>query len=197
MQPTPIQMRPTLTLKKRPATLLQPSVSEPMVPAAPAPAPPSEAAPKRLGKAELARLAREAIKAENIKRGSEQAAKKAADRLRLEPVALNYLKSLAIIKEPVEIDGQRYFRPLVRRVDKRLNEVLRQMPEGQGCSNSLMHDLTTDFLEAHVNQREYLQGMLYFKKRFDLEGAVVEDISPKHLKSAQNRLAKLTGTEIS
>ena len=192
MQLTPPQMRPTLTLKKRPATLLQPSASEPTVPAAPAPAPPPKAAPKKPGKAELAR---EAIKAENIKRGSEQAAKKAADRLRLEPVALNYLKSLAIIKEPVEVDGQRYFRPLMRRVDKRLNEVLRQMPEDQGCSNSLMHDMTTDFLEAHVTQREYLQGMLYFKKRFDLEGAVVEDISPQHLKSAQNRLAKLTGNE--
>ena len=62
---------------------------------------------------------------------------------------------------------------------------------------SLMHDMTTDFLETHVTQREYLEGMLYFKKRFDLEGAVVEDISPKHLKSAQNRLAKLTGTEVS
>ena len=186
MQLNPPPMRPTLTLKKRPATLLQPSASEPTVPAAPAPAPPSEAAPKKPGKAELARLAREAIKAENIKRGSEQAAKKAADRLRLEPVALKYLKSLAIIKEPVEIDGQRYFRPLMRRVDKRLNEVLRQMP-----------DMTTEFLEAHVTQREYLEGMLYFKKRFDLEGAVVEDISPKHLKSAQNRLAKLTGTEVS
>ena len=72
-----------------------------------------------------------------------------------------------------------------------------QMPEGQGCSNSLMHDMTSNFLETHVNQREYLEGMLYFKKRFDLEGAVVEDISPKHLKSAQNRLAKLTGTEVS
>ena len=192
MQLNPPPMRPTLTLKKRPATLLQPSASEPTVPAAPAPAPPPKAAPKKPGKAELAR---EAIKAENIKRGSEQAAKKAADRLRLEPVALNYLKSLAIIKEPVEIDGQRYFRPLMRRVDKRLNEVLRQMPEGQGCSNSLMHDMTTDFLEAHVTQREYLEGMLYFKKRFDLEGAVVEDISPKHLKSAQNRLEKLTGNE--
>ena len=172
--------------------MLQPSASEPTVPAAPAPAPPPKAAPKKPGKAELAR---EAIKAENIKRGSEQAAKKAADRLRLEPVALNYLKSLAIIKEPVEIDGQRYFRPLMRRVDKRLNEVLRQMPEGQGCSNSLMHDMTTDFLETHVTQREYLEGMLYLKKRFDLEGAVVEDISPKHLKSAQNRLEKLTGNE--
>ena len=192
MQLNPPPMRPTLTLKKRPATLLQPSASEPTVPAAPAPAPPPKAAPKKPGKAELAR---EAIKAENIKRGSEQAAKKAADRLRLEPVALNYLKSLAIIKEPVEIDGQRYFRPLMRRVDKRLNEVLRQMPEGQGCSNSLMHDMTTDFLETHVTQREYLEGMLYFKKRFDLEGAVVEDISPKHLKSAQNRLEKLTGNE--
>ena len=195
MQLSPPQMRPTLTLKKRPATLLQPSASEPTVLVAPAPATSPKAAPKKPGKAELARLAREAIKAENIKRGSEQAAKKAADRLRLEPVALNYLKSLAIIKEPVEIDGQRYFRPLMRRVDKRLNEVLRQMPEGQGCSNSLMHDMTTDFLEAHVTQREYLEGMLYFKKRFDLEGAVVEDISPKHLKSAQNRLEKLTGNE--
>ncbi|MBS7349159.1 MAG: hypothetical protein KIG95_03195 [Comamonas sp.] len=197
MQLTTPQMRPTLTLKKRPATLLQPSASEPTVPAAPVPAPPPKAAPKKPGKAELARLAREAIKAENIKRGSEQAAKRAADRLRLEPVVLNYLKSLAIIKEPVEIDGQRYFRPLMRRVDKRLNEVLRQMPEGAGCSNSLMHDMTTEFLEAHVTQRDYLQGMLYFKKRFDLEGTVVEDISPKHLKSAQNRLAKLTGTEVS
>lgn len=194
MQLNPPPMRPTLTLKKRPATLLQPSASVPTVPAAPVPAPPPKAAPKKPGKAELAR---EAIKAENIKRGSEQAAKKAADRLRLEPVALKYLKSLAIIKEPVEIDGQRYFRPLMRRVDKRLNEVLRQMPEGAGCSNSLMHDMTTEFLEAHVTQRDYLQGMLYFKKRFDLEGTVVEDISPKHLKSAQNRLAKLTGTEVS
>ncbi|MDD3019237.1 MAG: ProQ/FINO family protein [Comamonas sp.] len=60
-----------------------------------------------------------------------------------------------------------------------------------------MHDMTSDFLEAHVTQREYLEGILYFKKRFDLEGAVVEDISPQHLKSAQNRLAKLTGTEVS
>lgn len=194
MQLTPPPMRPTLTLKKRPATLLQPSASEPTVPAAPVPAPPPKAAPKKPGKAELAR---EAIKAENIKRDSERAAKKAADRLRLEPVALNYLKSLAIIKEPVEIDGQRYFRPLMRRVHKGLNEVLCQMPEGQGCSSSLVNDLASNFLETHVAQREYLQGMLYFKKRFDLEGAVVEDISPKHLKSAQNRLAKLTGTEVS
>lgn len=194
MQLTLPPMRPTLTLKKRPATLLQPSASEPTVPAAPVPAPPPKAAPKKPGKAELAR---EAIKAENIKRDSERAAKKAADRLRLEPVALNYLKSLAIIKEPVEIDGQRYFRPLMRRVHKGLNEVLCQMPEGQGCSISLVNYLTSNFLETHVAQREYLQGMLYFKKRFDLEGAVVEDISPKHLKSAQNRLAKLTGTEVS
>ncbi|MFW9595063.1 MAG: hypothetical protein ACMV1D_06155, partial [Macromonas sp.] len=176
-------MRPVLSLKKRPAApaaavvaaevapTLAPepiAVAQP-VPAAAEPQPVKAAKAKKPSPQEL-KAAKEAKAAANRRLGEEQHAHRMAQSRKLRPFVKAYLYGHAVLRDTVQVDDVPCLRPLAVGVHKTLFARLRALPETEGCSNILLYDTISSLMHAHISRRAYLNGMLKLDHRVDLEG---------------------------
>lgn len=182
-------MRPVLSLKKRPAapaaavvaTEVAPApVPEPIavaqpVPAAAEPQPVKAAKAKKPSPQEL-KAAKEAKAAANRRLGEEQHAHRMAQSRKLRPFVKAYLYGHAVLRDTVQVDDVPCLRPLAVGVHKTLFARLRALPETEGCSNILLYDTISSLMHAHISRRAYLNGMLKLDHRVDLEGNVAGSI---------------------
>lgn len=206
-------MRPTLTLKKRPAvtnyssepveieneSVVQNSKSIEDVKTAnniaqlttaTANASPVNSKESK-NKAKPEKLTPKQIKAkENSLRNSELKAQKDVWEQKLKPLIEEYVKNLPIICDAVLMDGIEYFRPLALGIHKTILSKLREVYDTEGCSNTLIFQLLEPVLKEHVATSKYLQGVLIFTNRFDLDGNNSGEISEKHKVKAKKALQK-------
>lgn len=182
-------MRPVLSLKKRPAAPAAPAVAaevaptlapEPIavaqpVPAAAEPQPVKAAKAKKPSPQEL-KAAKEAKAAANRRLGEEQHAHRMAQSRKLRPFVKAYLYGYAVLRDTVQVDDVPCLRPLAVGVHKTLFARLRALPETEGCSNILLYDTISSLMHAHISRRAYLNGMLKLDHRVDLEGNVAGSI---------------------
>ena len=133
-------MRPTLTLKKKPSPAPLAPVAipaEPVQPAEPAkPVEPAKQSPKE------AQAAKEARAAANRLLGQELADRRRAYSDKLKPLLEAYFSDKAILRETVLIDGVECLRPLAVGIHKTVFAWLREQPDAQGASNTLLMDLS-------------------------------------------------------
>ena len=185
-------MRPTLTLKKKPAPApLAPvaTVAEPVQLAEPAkPVEPAKAA-KPSPKA--AQEAKEARAAANRLLGQELSARRRAGTERVKPLLDAYWADQAILHDTVLIDGVECLKPLAVGVHKTLLAWLRAQPQAEGCSNTLLYDLVKALLGPHVAQPRYLAGLLHCPERFHLDGSVARPVAEPHKARARKVLKKV------
>lgn len=173
-------MRPTLTLKKNPSQApLAPvaTVAEPAEPAEPAKA--AKQSPK------------EARAAANRLLGQELAARRRAYSEKLKPLLEAYFSDKAILRETVLVDGVECLRPLAVGIHKTIFAWLREQPEAQEASNTLLMDLIKAVLGPHVAQPQYLAGLLNCQDRFDLDGHVAGPVAGQQKARAQKAWRKL------
>lgn len=190
-------MRPTLTLKKRPAALApaDAAVEPPPVDAAalqPAPMPTEN--PPKVSKAAKpsAKALKEARTEANRLLGQEQYARRAAYLSKMEPIVQAHLNDQPLMRDTVVVDGVECLRPLAIGVHKTFLAQLRSLPEAQGCSNTVINDLIKAVMEAHVRKLQYMHGLLKFPHRFDLEGNPADAIGDELRRRIQTRLHKLS-----
>ena len=189
-------MRPTLTLKKRPAApapsdaVVEPSLVDAAV-LQPAPMP-AENPPKVSKAAKPSAQAVKAARAEaNRLLNEEQQARRAAQLLTMAPIVQAYLNDQPVMRDTV-VDGVECLRPLVIGVHKTFLAQLLSLPEAQGCSNTVITDLIKAVMEAHVRKSQYMHGLLKFPHRFDLEGNPADVIGDELRRRIQTRLHKLS-----
>ncbi len=194
-------MRPTLTLKKKtapaPADTIPPATqpaepvkaSEPIAPAE-TPQPANAAKPAKLSPQE-AKAAREALAEANRLLGQELSARRRASSEKVKPLLAAYLADKAILRETVLVDGVECLRPLAVGIHKTLFAWLREQPDAQGASNTLLMDLIKSVLGPHVTQPRYLAGLLNCQDRFDLDGAVAGPVADKQKVRADKAWRKL------
>ena len=185
-------MRPILTLKKKPAPDLLASVAilaETVQPAEPAkPVEPAKAAKQSPKEAQAAKEARAAA---NRLLGQELAARRRAYSDKLKPLLEAYLSEKAILRETVLIDGVECLRPLAVGIHNTVFAWLREQPDAQGASNTLLMDLIKAVLGLHVAQPQYLAGLLNCQDRFDLDGNATGVVKDKQRERAEKALRKL------
>lgn len=188
-------MRPTLTLKKKPAPAPLTPVSpqaEPVQPAASVePAEPVKPAKQTPKEAQEAKAAKEARAAANRLLGQELADRRRAYSEKLKPLLEAYFSDKAILRETVLIDGVECLRPLAVGIHKTVFAWLREQPDAQGASNTLLMDLIKAFLGLHVAQPQYLAGLLNCQDRFDLDGNPNGVVKDKQREKAEKALRKL------
>ena len=147
-------MRPTLTLKKKPAPAPADAVTPAAQPAEPIktpepaePPPPAKAAAKPAKPStKAAQAAKEARAEANRLLGQELSARRRAGTERLKPLLDAYWADQAILHDTVLIDGVECLKPLAVGVHKTLLAWLRAQPQAEGCSNTLLYDLVKDLL---------------------------------------------------
>jgi hypothetical protein len=197
-------MRPTLTLKKKPAPApLAPvaTVAEPVQPVEPAvsvqpaepakPVEPAKAAKPSFKEVQAAKEAKAARAEANRLLAQERAASRRAGTERLKPLLDAYWADQAILHDTVLIDGVECLRPLAVGTHKTLLAWLRAQPQADGCSNTLLYDLVKDLLEPHVAQPPYLAGLLHCPDRFHLDGSVARPVAEPHKARARKVLKKV------
>lgn len=185
-------MRPTLTLKKKPAPDLLASVAIPAEPVQPAePAKPVEPAKAAKQSPKEAQAAKEARAAANRLLGQELADRRRAYSEKLKPLLEAYFSDKAILRETVLVDGVECLRPLAVGIHKTIFAWLREQPEAQEASNTLLMDLIKAVLGPHVAQPQYLAGLLNCQDRFDLDGAVTGPVASQQKARAQKAWQKL------
>lgn len=194
-------MRPTLTLKKKPAPApadtvppaTQPAepvkASEPIAPAE-TPQPANAAKPVKLSPQE-AKAAREALAEANRLLGQELSARRRACSEKIKPLLAAYLADKAILRKTVLVDGVECLRPLAVGIHKTIFAWLREQPDALGASNTLLMDLIKAVLGPHVAQPCYLAGLLNCHDRFDLDGAVAGPVADKQKVRAEKAWRKL------
>lgn len=197
-------MRPTLTLKKKPApaapldpvVAVQPEPAPPVAPAASvvstAPAQPV-AQPAKAAKPSFKEVqaAKEARAAANRLLAQELSARRRAGTERLKPLLDAYWADQAILHDTILIDGVECLRPLAVGVHKTLLAWLRAQPQAEGCSNTLLYDLVKDLLEPYVAKPHYLAGLLHCPDRFHLDGSVARPVAEPHKARARKVLKKV------
>lgn len=185
-------MRPILTLKKKPAPNLLASVAIPAEPVQPAePAKPVEPAKAAKQSPKEAQAAKEARAAANRLLGQELADRRRAYSDKLKPLLEAYFSDKAILRETVLIDGVECLTPLAVGIHKTVFAWLREQPDAQGASNTLLMDLIKAFLGLHVAQPQYLAGLLNCQDRFDLDGNPNGVVKDKQRERAEKALRKL------
>lgn len=191
-------MRPTLTLKKKPASAPADTVTPAAQPAEPVKAPepvePTEPPPpaKAPKPSPQAVQAAKAARAEaNRLLGQELSARRRAGTERLKPLLDAYWADQAILHDTVLIDGVECLKPLAVGVHKTLIAWLRAQPQAEGCSNTLLYDLVKDLLEPHVAKPPYLAGLLHCPDRFHLDGSVARPVAEPHKARARKVLKKV------
>ena len=169
-------MRPVLSLKKRPAAPAAAVVATEVAPA-PVPEPIAVAQPvPAAAEPQPVKAAKEAKAAANRRLGEEQHAHRMAQSRKLRPFVKAYLYSHAVLRDTVQVDDVPCLRPLAVGVHKTLFARLRALPETEGCSNILLYDTISSLMHAHISRRVYLNGMLKLDHRVDLEGNVAGSI---------------------
>ena len=206
-------MRPTLTLKKKPApavpqapapvVAVTPDPIPPVEPVAPTvsvaptePAPPAKSKPAKpsFKEVQAAKEAKEARAAANRLLNEEQHARRLAQWDQVKPLVDAYCSDQPLLRETVLVDGVECFRPLAVGVHKTILAWLREQPQTLGCSNILLTDLIKAALAPHVAKPPYLAGLLKFQDRFDLDGHVAGVVEDKHRARAQKAWQKLQTT---
>lgn len=197
-----ITMRPVLSLKKRPPA--PPAVPVPEPQAMPVPA------PKAVVKV-VAEPAAETVKPTKASKPPKLTAKQiqaaanrqldeawCAQRQRLSqtlpPFIQGFLAQQHVLRDTVVVDGVTCFKPLALRIHKQLLPLLRTCPETEGCSMQLLTELFKAAMNVHTHSESYLNGMLKFDTRFDLDGNPTGPLSDAHKRHAAKRLAKLQPT---
>ena len=185
-------MRPILTLKKKPAPDLLASVAIPAEPVQPAePAKPVEPAKAAKQSPNEAQAAKEARAAANRLLGQELADRRRAYSEKLKPLLEAYFSDKAILRETVLIDGVECLRPLAVGIHKTIFAWLREQPDAQGASNTLLMDLIKAVLGLHVAQPKYLAGLLNCQDRFDLDGNATGVVKDKQRERAEKAWKKV------
>ena len=190
------KMRPTLTLKKRPAvsaptdTTVEPARATAIEPQPELPLPAEK--PPKAGKAAKpsAKELKEAQAAANRLIGQEDAARRAAYLLKMKPIVQAYLNNQPVMRDIVEVDGVECLRPLTIGVHKTFLAQLHSQPGAQGCSKTVLNDLIKVVMHVHVKKLQYMQGLVKFPHRFDLDGNPAEAIGDELKKDIQAQLNK-------
>ena len=184
-------MRPVLTLKKRPSAPVPPAAPtpEPQV----IPVPPVEVAvavtaePPALPAAQTAKAAKQpkpTAKQIQAAANEELNRERRAQRQRLShtlpPVIQTFLAQQPVLRDTVVVDGVTCFKPLALRIHKQLLPLLRACPQTEGCSNLLLAQLFKAAMDTHTNSASYLNGLLKFDTRFDLDGNPAGPLSDAH-----------------
>ncbi len=112
----------------------------------------------------------------------------------LPPFIQGFLAEQPVLRDTVVVDGVTCLRPLALRIHKQLLPLLRACPETEGCSNLLLAQLFKAAMDTHTHSASYLNGLLKFDTRFDLDGNPAGPLSDAHKQHAAKRLAKLQPT---
>ena len=136
--------------------------------------------PKPVQQKELKRL-------ENIRLNAEETARRKAQIEKAKPLVDAYLADKTVLRDTVLIDGVECLRPLMIGARKTIFSFFKAHPDLQDCTNTVLNDLISEVLEAHVAKPEYTAGLVKFNDRFDLDGNPVDAISEKHKATAMER----------
>mgnify|MGYP001197232289 CR=1 FL=1 len=184
--------RPKLTLKKKPAPLATPAIDVPKITLPSNKAveikPPKPPSPPKADKAAALKAAKEAKRLENIRLGSEAAARKRAHMAQAKPVVEAYFAAKEIITTTVLVDGVAIYRPLAIGTRQRVIAELLALPQCEGVSASALNTLVTQALHAHTTQEAYQRGLLLLGERFNLDGSTAGAVAPKHKIKAQMQI---------
>ena len=185
-------MRPTLTLKKRPAVDLI-KADEPIEVKKSVQVTETENLPKAIKASKQSeKFIKEARAEANRLLGQEQYARRAANLLKMKPIVQEYLNSQPLMREIVKIDDVECLRPLAIGVHKTFLAHLRGLPEAQDCSSTVINELMKGVIEKHVAKLQYKNGLLKFSNRFNLDGSSSDVISDE----IKNRIKKRMDKEI-
>lgn len=193
--------RPILKLKKR--VIVSVEESESIVPV-PVPLTVSTPAPKLLEKTAIIEKIvkaikppkatkpkpkpsseKEAVRLENIRLGSEAAAKKRACTEMVKPLIEQYFAENPIFREMVVIDNVECLKPLMIGARKSFFQIIKNHPDAQNCTNTVLNDLISAILIVHTKKLPYINGLVKFNDRFDLDGNPAGAISEEHKTKAQ------------
>ena len=136
--------------------------------------------PKPVQQKELKRL-------ENIRLNAEETARRKAQLEKAKPLVDAYFSDRTVFRDTVLIDGVECLRPLVIGARKTMFAFFKSHPDLQDCTNTVLNDLISEVLEAHVAKPQYIAGLVKFNERFDLDGNPVDAISEKHKATAMQR----------
>lgn len=162
-KPTPAPTAPAVTVKPAPAVAVKPE--KPTKPAKPIPE-------------------KERMRLENIRLNAEACDRRKAQIERAKPLIDAYIADKLVLRETVLIDGVECFRPLMIGTRKTIFAFLKAHPDLQDCTNTVLNDLISEVLEAHVAKLQYIAGLVKFNERFDLDGNPVDAILEKHKAAA-------------
>ncbi|MBK7001424.1 MAG: hypothetical protein IPH35_16040 [Rhodoferax sp.] len=181
--------RPKLTLKKKPAPLATPASdvqkSTPALNKSVESKPPKSPSPSKTEKAAALKAEKEAKRLENIRLGSEAAARKRAQLAQAKPLVAAYFAAKTIITDVVLIDGVAIYHPLAIGTRQRVIAELLALPQCEGISASALNALVSELLHAHTTQEAYQRGLLLLGERVNLDGSVAGTVAPKHKIKAQ------------
>ena len=179
--------RPKLTLKKKPAPLATPA-SDVQKSTQAEIKPPKPTSPSKTEKAAALKAEKEAKRLENIRLGSEAAARKRVHLAQARPVVEAYFAGKEIITTTVLVDGVAIYRPLAIGTRQRVIAELLALPQCEGVSASVLNVLVSELLHAHTTQEAYQRGLLLLGERVNLDGSVAGTVEPKHKTKAQMQI---------
>ena len=110
---------------------------------------------------------------------------------KINPIVITYFAKSTIFSDTVIVDDVECLRPLRIGVAKSVYATLREHPDVKGCSKTLLEKMITGILKKHVSSTKYLNGILKFQDRYDLDGNTNGLIIEKHKKRAEKMLLKL------
>lgn len=191
--------RPKLTLKKKPALLAMPASD---VPKSTLPSnkavkikPPKPPSPPKTGKAAALKAEKEAKRLENIRLGSQAAARKRAYLAQARPLVDAYFAAQAIITDMVLVAGVAIYRPLAIGTRQRIIAELLALPQCEGVSKSALNALVSEALHAHTIKEAYQRGLLLLGERVNLDGSAAGAVAPEHKIKAQMRIDSAGATQ--
>lgn len=130
---------------------------------------------------------KERMRLENIRLNAEGYDRRKAQIERAKPLVNAYVADKTVLSETVLIDGVECFRPLMIGTRKTIFAFLKAHPALQDCTNTVLNDLISEVLEAHVATPQYIAGLVKFNERFDFDGTPVDAVLEKHKATAIQR----------
>lgn len=109
---------------------------------------------------------------------------------KIKPILKEYFAKSAIFSDTVIVDGIKCFRPLRIGVAKSTYAFLHEQPDTDGCSKDFLLKLISLVVGKHVSSPKYLNGILKFQDRYDLDGNTNGLVIEKHKKRAVKMLLK-------
>jgi hypothetical protein len=192
-KPAPTVPAPTVTVNPAPAVAVRsaPTVTARLITAVrvkPAPAVAVKAvkpAPaKKAVKPAKPILEKERIRLENIRLNAEGYERRRLQVEKAKPLFDAYFADKPALRETVLIDGVECLRPLMIATRKTIFTFFKAHPDLQDLTNTVIADLISEALKAHVAKPQYAAGLVKFNERFDLDGNPVDAISEKHKATA-------------